>query len=114
MAGEGDHIANLQFGIESESARSQAMLIANHVSDRVSARGRPGQPDYMEKPGTRLDLVLRKGFTLWGDQLMTLGFSARNLLDTEHREYQERNGQQVDVNRYKPGVSYSLSASTSF
>lgn len=114
MQGQSDHIANLQFGIESESARSQAMLIANHVSDRVTARGRPGQPDYMEKPGTRLDLVLRKGFTLWGDQLMTLGFSARNLLDTEHREYQARNGQQVDVNRYKPGVSYSLSASTSF
>lgn len=113
MQGQSEHIANLQFGIESPDSGSQIMLVANHVSDRISARGRPGQPDYQVKPGTQLDLVLRKGFTLGGID-MTVGFSARNLLDTEYREYQTRNGAEVEVNRYDPGVTYSLSLSASF
>ena len=114
MQGQSDHIANLQFGIEGGESKTQAMLIANYVSDRIVARGRPGQPDYMEEPGTTLDVVLRKAFNLWGDSDVTLSFSARNVLDTEHREYQERDGRQVEVNRYKPGVSYSVSLSAGF
>ena len=54
MQGQSEHIANLQFGVENESTGLQATLIANHVSERVSARGRPGQPDYMQEPGTTL------------------------------------------------------------
>ncbi|MBB1472423.1 TonB-dependent receptor [Luteimonas sp. MC1782] len=113
MQGQSEHIANLQFGVEDESTGLQATLIANHVSERVSARGRPGQPDYMQEPGTTLDFVLRKGFNL-GDTAMTLGFAARNILDTEFDEYQERGGQKVHVLRYDPGVTYSLSLSAEF
>ncbi len=113
LQGQSEHIANLQFGIEDAATRSQATLVANYVSERVSARGRPGQPDYMEEPGTTLDLVLRKGFDL-GDTAMTIGLSARNILDTEYREFQERGGNRVNVYRYEPGVSYSLSLSAEF
>ncbi len=113
LQGQSDHIANLQIGIEDPSTRTQATLIANYVSERVSARGRPTQPDYIQKPGTSLDLVLRKGFML-GDKEMTLGFSARNLLDTRYEEFQERGGNRVDVLSYTPGISYSLSISASF
>lgn len=112
LQGQSDHIANLQFGIESESTRTQATLIANYVGERISARGRPGQPDYVENPGASLDLVLRKGFDLGGTE-MTLGFSARNLLEADYREYQD-GIERVDVYRYNPGVSYSLSLSASF
>ena len=112
MQGQSDHIGNLQLGVESESSRTRATLIANYVGERVSARGRPGQPDYMEKPGVSLDLVLRQGFSL-GDNEMTLGFSARNILDADHREYQE-GGERIDIYRYSPGVSYTLSLSASF
>ncbi|WP_348240094.1 hypothetical protein, partial [Salmonella enterica] len=54
LQGQSEHIANLQLGIESASSGFQATLVANHVSERILARGRPGQPDYMEKPGTTL------------------------------------------------------------
>ncbi|MGY0504012.1 TonB-dependent receptor domain-containing protein [Luteimonas sp. e5] len=116
MQGQSEHIANLQFGLENPTDRSQAMLIANYVSERITARGRPGQPDYMEKPGLLLDLALRKSFDAdaAGNLRMSVGLSLRNLLGTDHREYQERDGHKVDVNRYAPGRSYSLSLSASF
>lgn len=113
LQGQSEHIANLQLGIESASSGFQATLVANHVSERILARGRPGQPDYMEKPGTTLDLVVRKGFDLWGRR-GTLAFTARNLLETDHEEYQERGGRRVDVYTYEPGVSYSVSLSVDF
>ena len=113
LQGQSEHIANLQLGIESASSGFQATLVANHVSERILARGRPGQPDYMEKPGTTLDLVVRKGFDLW-DRRGTLAFTARNLLETDHEEYQERGGRRVDVYTYEPGVSYSVSLSVDF
>lgn len=113
LQGQSEHIANLQLGIESASSGFQATLVANHVSERILARGRPGQPDYMEKPGTTLDLVVRKGFDLW-DRRGTLAFTARNLLETDHEEYQERGGRRVDVYTYERGVSYSVSLSVDF
>src|SRR5690606_5141671 len=113
LQGQSEHIANLQLGVENEGQGLQATLIANYVSERVSARGRPGQPDYMEEPGATLDFVLRKTMR-FGERPVTIGFAARNLLDTEFHEYQERAGQQVHIRRYEPGVSYSVSLSTEF
>lgn len=113
MQGQSDHIANLQFGLESPNSRSQAMLIANYVSDRVAARTDGGQPDYMERPGTTVDLVLRKQVPLWSSNA-TLSFSARNLLDTDYREFQRLGDTSIDVYRYKRGVSYSASVSIAF
>ncbi len=111
LQGQSNHIGNLQIGIE--AGTTQATLIANYVGERVSARGRPGQPDYMENPGTSLDFVLRQEFN-FGRNPVTLGFSARNLLETDFRQYQQAGGNKVDVYRYEPGVSYTLSLSTSF
>lgn len=113
LQGQSDHIANLQLGIESVNSGLQATLMANYVSERIASRGRPGQPDYIEKPGTSLDFVLNKRFDL-GQTPVTLGFSARNLLETEHREYQQRGDNRVDIYRFNPGVSYSVSLSASF
>ncbi|MGY0561421.1 TonB-dependent receptor domain-containing protein [Luteimonas sp. A277] len=113
LQGQSSHIGNLQLGIESETSGTQATLIANYVGERVSARGRPGQPDYMENPGTSLDLVLRQKFNL-GGHAMSLGLSARNILEADFREYQQAGGNKVDVYRYEPGVSYTLSLSASF
>lgn len=113
LQGQSSHIGNLQLGIESETSGTQATLIANYVGERVSARGRPGQPDYMENPGTSLDFVLRQDLNI-GWPGVTLGFSARNLLETDFREYQQAGSNKVDVYRYEPGVSYTLSLSASF
>lgn len=115
MQGQSEHIANLQFGVESESADLQATLIANYVSERISVRGRSGQPDYMEKPGTTLDFVLRKGLDFGYDWIKpSLKFSARNLLNTKHEEYQERGGNRIDLYTYKPGISWDLSLTLDF
>ena len=113
LQGQSEHIANLQIGVESADESLQGTLIANYVSERVMARGRPGQPDYMEKPGVSLDLVLRRSFNLW-DYRTTLAFAARNLLDTDHEEYQERGGRQVDVYSYERGISYDASVTIAF
>lgn len=115
MQGQSDHIANLQFGIEDEGAELQATLIANHVSERISVRGRSGQPDYMEKPGTTVDFVLRKGLNLGYDRFKpSVRFSARNLLNTRHQEYQQSGGSRIDLYSYKPGTSYDLTLTVGF
>ncbi len=113
MQGQSDHIANLLLGIESTDGSTQATLIANYVSERISARGLPGQPDYMQDPGTSLDLVLSKSFPLWSST-GKISFSARNLLETDYKEYQEDGSNRIDVYRYEPGTSYSLSISVDF
>ena len=91
----------------------QATLIANYVSERISARAEFGQPNYIEEPGTTLDFVLRKSLKL-GVQTAKLSFAARNLLETEHQEYQQAGGERIDVYNYQPGVSYDLSVSIEF
>lgn len=116
MQGQSEHIANLQFGIESNDGDLQATLIANYVSERISVRGRGGQPDYMEDPGATLDFVLRKGLDLggWGGFTPSLSFSARNILNKSHEEYQERDGARVVLYTYKPGISWDVTLSLAF
>ena len=115
MQGQSEHIANLQLGIENEDTDLQATLVANYVSERISVRGRAGQPDYMEKPGTTLDLVVRKGLDFGYQRFKpSIRFSARNLLDTRHEEYQQADGGRIDLYSYKPGISYDFSLSVEF
>ena len=115
MQGQSEHIGNLQLGIENADSDLQATLVANYVSERISVRGRAGQPDYMEKPGTTLDLVVRKGLDLGYQRFKpSIRFSARNLLDTRHEEYQQAGGGRIDLYSYKPGISYDFSLSVEF
>lgn len=113
MQGQSQHLANLQFGIESVSKATQATLLASYVGERITARGRPGQPDILQEPGLILDLVVRQAFAAWGQDL-TLGFEARNLLREDFEEYQELGGGRVDINRYDLGSSFSVSLTVEF
>mgnify|MGYP006141993827 FL=1 len=113
LQGQSEHLVNLQFGLEDASTGSQAILLVNHASDRISARGRPGQPDLVQAPGTMLDLVLRRGFTAWGQDL-SVSFEVRNLLGEEYEEFQELGGGRVDINRYEIGTSFSLSVTARY
>ncbi len=122
LQGQSEHLANLQFGIENQATGSQATLLVGYASERINARGINGyspegivvvQPDYMQDPGTTVDLVLKKGFNLW-DTDVTLSFEARNLLGEEYSEYQAFGGGRADVMRYDLGTSYSFEISASF
>ena len=112
LQGQSDHVANLQLGWEDDTARSQATLILNYVSERTSARGRPGEPDLVQDPGVFLDFVYRKDFEVMGREL-GLGIELRNLLRTDYDEYQEL-GQKVRVNNYDLGASATVSLTARF
>ncbi len=113
LQGQSRHLANAQFGIENESSRTQLTLLGTFVGKRISARGRPGQPDFTQEPGALVDLVLRQGFSAFG-QDVKLGFEVRNILGEDYEEYQELGGGRVNLNKYKLGTSYSLSFSVDF
>lgn len=117
LQGQSEHVANLQMGWEDENARSQATLIVNYVSDRITARG-PGVganrlPDYMQEPGVFLDLVYRKDFSVLEHDL-GLAVEVRNLLDTEFDEYQQLGDDKIRINQYDLGSSVSVSLTARF
>src|SRR5690606_12104141 len=60
LQGQSEHVVSLQAGWEDFEADSQGTLILTYVSARSSARGRPGEPDFIQEPGVILDFVYRK------------------------------------------------------
>lgn len=113
LQGQSEHVFNLQLGWEDPNDDSQGTFILTYVSERSSARGRPGEPDYVQFPGTMLDFVWRKDFTAW-DQTFSFNFKANNLLNEEYLENQEFGGGEVIINQYDLGVAYSVGLSTKF
>lgn len=116
LTGQSDHIVNLQLGIESTERLSQLTLLMTYASERVISRGlngSPPQPDVIEKPGLRFDIVAREGIKIAGQEL-ELKAEARNITGRSHIEYQQSNGNRIDTNSYKEGRSFSLSASLKF
>lgn len=115
LTGQSEHVANLQIGLEDSDHLSQQTLMLNYASKRVTSRGlaNTGQPDIFEHPGLRLDLVLRQGIEVAGREV-ELKFEARNLTGRKYEEYQQISGNRIDVNSYKVGRVFTLSASTTF
>ena len=119
LTGQSDHLVNLQVGLEDTAALSQITLLFNYASDRVTNRG-PSllsgngfQPDIIEKPGIRLDLVARQGVQAFGGQF-EIKAEARNLTGTRYQESQTFGDNTVFINRYKLGRIFSLGASVTF
>ena len=116
LQGQSEHVANLQLGWEDDTARSQATIIVNYVSERVSARGAGSagnrEPDYVQDPGIFIDFVYRKDFEMGGREL---GFALelRNLLGTDFDEFQEL-GNKILINNYELGSSASVSLTARF
>jgi len=83
------------------------------VGERIAARGRPGQPDILQDPGTIVDLVIRQGFDAFGHEL-SFALEARNLFREDFEEFQKLGGGRVDVNRYALGTGLSISLTARF
>ena len=117
LQGQSKHVANLQLGWEDDTARSQATIIVNYVSERITARGAGAagnrEPDYLQDPGVFLDFVYRKDFTV-ADRDLGFALELRNLLGTEFDEYQELNGNKIRINNYDLGSSASVSLTARF
>ncbi|KPM15903.1 TonB-dependent receptor domain-containing protein [Citromicrobium sp. WPS32] len=116
LTGQSDHLANIQVGFEDIDRLSQVTLLFSYASNRVTSRlgqNAGGLPDVIEKPGARLDLVIRQGVELGGVPL-ELKFEARNLTGTDNYEYVANESGRVDVNSYQVGQSFALSLSAEF
>jgi len=117
LTGQSDHVANFQFGFEDTDRLLQVTLLANYSSKRVTSRGlitsNGLQPDIIEKPGFRLDLVMRGEVDFLGTPV-ELKAEARNITRTKYQEYQQYGDNRVDINRYNVGASFSLGMSAKF
>jgi len=111
LTGQSDHLANLQVGIEDTDRLSQATFLLTYASERVTNRGPiqglARQPDIIERPGIRLDFVLRQEVPIFGARA-EFKFEARNLLGQDYEEFQEIDGNRVDINSYEVGQAFSL------
>jgi TonB-dependent receptor len=120
LTGQSDHLVNLQIGVEDTDRLSQATLLFNYASDRVTNRGPSNlsgvgfQPDIVERPGIRLDLVVRQGIEIGGGKFEVKA-EARNLTHTRFNESQTfANGSEVFINRYDLGRVFTLGVSAAF
>lgn len=115
LTGQSDHVANIQLGLEDTDRLSQQTLLFNYASKRVTSRGlvNSGQPDAFEYPGVTIDFVARQGIEVMGREI-DLKFEARNLTGEKHEEYQASGSNRIDVNTYKTGRVFTLSAQAKF
>lgn len=121
LVGQSDHLVNFQLGLEDREALSQITFLATYASERVTNRGPvpPSgtgvpEPNIVERPGWRLDLVMRQGVTIAGAEL-ELKFEARNLTERRYEEFQVfPNGVRRDINTYDVGRTVSFGVSATF
>lgn len=115
LQGTPENIFNLQFGWESDL--EQATLLVGWVDERILQRGdaQLGLEDVIEDPGIQVDFVYRRDFNFF-DRVMTLGLSARNILDEAHEEFinTQTDVGRVEFNTYDRGTSLSASLTAKF
>jgi len=117
LTGQSDHLVNLQVGIEDTESVSQATFLLAYASERVTNRGPIQgllrQPDFIERPGLRLDFVLRQEVPIFGVRT-EFKFEARNLFGQDYEEFQQAGDNRIDINSYTVGTSFSLGATIHF
>jgi outer membrane receptor protein involved in Fe transport len=117
LTGQSDHLVNLQVGIEDTESVSQMTFLLTYASERVTNRGPIQgllrQPDFIERPGLKLDFVLRQEVPIFGNRV-ELKFEARNILGRDNEEFQQSGGNRIDINSYRVGTSFSLGATIHF
>lgn len=111
LQGTPKHIVNSQFGWEAE--RSQTTFLIGWVSERITRRGLGALPSTRETPGLQFDIVHKQDIEI-GGQHFQLGLSARNLLGTDHEEFQLSNIGRTEANTYERGRTVSASLTADF
>lgn len=112
LVGQSDHIANISIGLEDTEKTQQFTFMLNYASERITLRG-GALPDVVEAPGFTLDFVARSDISLGGVPL-ELSFEARNLTGRDNFEFQELNGNRIEINTFDVGTRFSLGVKASF
>lgn len=112
LVGQSDHVANLSIGLEDTEKVQQFTFLLNYASERVTLRGGP-LPDVVEDPGLTVDFVARGELKLGGVPL-ELSFDVRNIFGRDNFEFQEFNGNRIEINTFDVGTSFSLGLKAEF
>ncbi len=105
LAGQSNHLVNGDLSYANPRTRTSASIYYNLFGERLALVSPPGTPDIFEQPAAELDFILsQKVGARW-----KVGFSAKNLLNSEEQAIQTFRG--VNYPRYERarGRSYSLS-----
>jgi TonB-dependent receptor len=113
LTGQSNHLANLQFGLQREGKLSEQTLLFTYASDRVTQRGPNDTPDLIERPGVRLDVVMREEIS-FGSFPIELKAEARNITGTGYRETQRLGSSVIINNQYDIGTYFGLGMTAKF
>ncbi len=113
LTGQSDHLVNFQMSLEDVDRLQQFTVLLNYASERVTSRGTSGLPDIVEDPGLTLDIVMRQGFDLLGNDL-ELKLEARNILGRRNEEFQTDGVNRAEINTYDRGTEIAASVSLTF
>lgn len=106
LQGHSKHIVNVQLGYDYEAWGTQATLLYNTFSQRISQVGSLGAPDIYENPFHQLDFVVQQKL----DQHWSVQLRLQNLIDGKVRFTQ--GGQKARA--FRRGRDVSLSINLSF
>nr|BAL53711.1 TonB-dependent receptor [uncultured Gammaproteobacteria bacterium] len=106
LQGHSKHIVNVQLGYDNEDLGTQATLLYNTFSQRISQVGSLGQPDIYEEPFHQLDFVVQQKL----DDHWSIQLRLQNLIDGKVRFTQG----DEKVRAFRRGRDVSLAVSLRF
>jgi hypothetical protein len=113
LVGQSDHVGNLALSLEDTEKVQQLTVLLNYASERVTARGFNRLPDIVEDPGLTVDFVARSELKLAG-QPLELSFEVRNIFGRDNFEFQEFQGNRIDINTFQVGTAFNFGLKAMF
>lgn len=116
LQGQSEYLANLQAGFENTNTGTRTALLLNFTGERVRALSdrSTGAPALIEEPPLLLDLVHSRTFETDGGGAFDVRFAVRNLLGEDYEASYALGGDEIVVDSYEIGTTFSLSVSRSF
>lgn len=109
LQGQSDWVVNYIMTYDNLIRDFRATLAFNMFGDRITEAGAAGLDDQIELPVPRLDVILQKGFSVYG-RPVSIRFRARNLLDPDITR--ERAG--FTEREFSVGRNFQLKVQTDF
>ena len=116
LQGQSEHLANLQIGWESTDSGARTALLFNYTGERTRALQNLAVPvpEVVEQLPLMVDLVHSRTFELADGGAFDLRLAIRNLFDERYEAFQAAGGEEIIVDDYDLGTTFSISLSRSF